>query len=159
MIKSISELVYESIPVAETIKSTWSAEDQKNIGLVGDKLSWIDLGSSKKVYIHHTRETIQGVQEHFILPGEDNTETTEEPEITETTVDMAYSIVCAKPVTYGRLINAAIHQEFSEADGEIDAINRKRFTDPGDSDVTAHDEFVAWVKEGLKELGWKNNGE
>jgi hypothetical protein len=148
MIKSISELVYEEIPTAGSIETEWSDSDKKNLGLTDDKLSWIDLGTSKKVYIHHTRETRETYQG---MPGE------EAGEIKTTTIDLAYPIVCAKPVTYGRLINAAIHQEFSEEDGEIDAINRKRFTDPGDSDVTAHDEFVAWVKEGLKELGWKGN--
>lgn len=148
MIKSIKVLAMSPIDTPETIKENWSEKDLKLIKFLDDKVVEIDLGASKQVFIKHTRGTIPSTEP---IEGEDPI-SGEKKEI-----DYAYAIVCKKPVTYGRLINAAIHQEFSAEDGEIEAINRKRFTDPTDPEITAHDNFVNWVKAGLKEIGWKGD--
>lgn len=147
MIKSIQDLAMQPIDTPETIKENWSEKDLKLVKFLDDKVVEIDLGSSKQVFIKHTRETITTSE----VLDEENLVSHEKE------IDYAYSIVCKKPVTYGRLINAAIRQEFSAEDGEIEAINRKRFTDPSDPEITAHDTFVKWVKAGLKEIGWKGD--
>lgn len=149
MIKSIQELVLEPIDTPKIITETWSEEDLKSIKFLDDKVVEIDLGTSKKVFIKHSREVMP------VAPMEN--EENEPLVMSEKEIDYAYSIICKKPVTYGRLINAAIHQEFSAEDGEIECINRKRFTDPSDPEITAHDTFVNWVKAGLKEIGWKGD--
>lgn len=148
MIKSIQELAFEPIDTPKVIKENWSEKDLRLVKFLDDKVVEIDLGASKQVFIKHTRETIPSTEP---IEGEDPISGGEKE------IDYAYAIVCKKPVTYGRLINAAIHQEFSAEDGEIEAINRKRFTDPSDPEITAHDNFVKWVKAGLKEIGWKGD--
>lgn len=150
MIKSIQDLAMSPIDTPETIKENWSEKDLKLIKFLDDKVVEIDLGSSKQVFIKHTRETITTAE---VLSEENSDNSVSHNK----EIDYAYAIVCKKPVTYGRLINAAIHQEFSAEDGEIEAINRKRFTDPSDPEITAHDTFVKWVKAGLKEIGWKGD--
>lgn len=136
MITNIETLNKEVIESQVDIEKSWDPSMAKKCKFVDGKLAIMDLGRRVKVFIHPTTRQVEdeeGVKE-----------------ITE-----AYSIVCDKPITYGKLINFAEKQEYDEINlGEITAINRKGRQNPEDQDVVVHDAFIAWVKEGLHAIGY-----
>lgn len=137
MLNSIDQLNLTRIANEEEI-NTWDAAEKAKSKCVNGKLAVLDLGSEVEVYIHPQGSSVV------------DPETEETKEVFD-----AYAIRSKKPVSYGKFINDAERQEYDEANlGEISAINRKGRQTPEDPEVLIHDEFIAWVKEGLHAIGF-----
>lgn len=76
----------------------------------------------------------------------------------ETTETRAMQIRVENPVTRGKVINSAEMEAYGlRTSMEVASLNaslaRKHRLDPDDSEVTEHDNFIAWVKRELDSIG------
>ena len=140
MITSLTDLTKIQIETEKSAKENWDKNSLKKSKFAEGYLSEVNLGSAIEVYIHPSTLSVKSEVE-----GKEVT----------TEVHQAYAIRCKAPVTYGKLIDAAEKQEYDVEAGEMEAINRKGRQDPKDPEVKLHDDFIAWVKDGLHKIGWK----
>lgn len=103
------------------------------------KIVQLDLGRKVQVYLSHKSEKIQD-------------------ENGEKTITRAFCVELEKPVTRGRIINAAemmVYRLFTPLDVASFAasLSRKFRDDPNNEDVKEHDDFIAWVKRELDAIG------
>lgn len=135
MLKSLDQLINVVVDSEETIAKSWDKDQLAKAKFTDGILSYLDLGTEIEVYIH---------------PNEVLKDKEDDPKRYS-----VYPIRAAKPATYGSLITAAENREYDELNkGEISAINRKYRTDPEDPDISVHDNFIAWIKSGLKAIGY-----
>jgi hypothetical protein len=76
----------------------------------------------------------------------------------ERVITLAFPIRVAKPITRNAAINAAEMEAYGlstamEVASFTASMARKFRDNPDDSEVKAHDEFIAWVKNELTEIG------
>lgn len=140
MITSLENLTFTQIDSEKSVRENWDKDSLKKAKFAEGYLSEVNLGNGVEVYVHPKSLSVKSEVE-----GEEVT----------TEVHQAYAIRCKAPVTYGKLIDAAEKQEYDVEAGEMEAINRKGRQDPEDPEVKLHDDFIAWIKEGLHKIGWK----
>lgn len=137
MLKSLDQLGLVTIPTEGEAKSSWDPKILKDATFISGVLAKVNLKGSIEVFINPTEVT----------------ELNEDGE--EVKVVKAYRIRCKNPISYGALITAAENAEYDEVNlGEISAINRKYRTDPEDPEIEVHDNFIAWIKNGLRAIGY-----
>lgn len=139
MLKSISQVPKRTLETEESIRKSWSKGNLSKATFHDGWMSQLDLGNEVTVFIHPKPCSVKS-------KDKDGKPVTRQ-------VAKAYAITCAKPIGYGKLINAAELQEYDVANGEMEAINRKGRQNPEDPQVKVHDEFIDWVKQGLKAIG------
>lgn len=103
------------------------------------KIVQLDLGYKVQVYFSHKSEKIQNEN------GEKN-------------ITKAFCVEVEKPITRGRIINAAemiAYRLFTPLDVASFAasLSRKFRDDPNNEEVKEHDDFIAWVKGELDAIG------
>jgi len=137
MLKSLDQLELITIPTEKEAKASWDPSILKDATFVDGVLAKVNLHGSIEVFINPT--------EVNRLDEEGKT----------VKVVKAYRIRCKNPISYGALITAAENAEYDEKNlGEISAINRKYRTDPEDPEIAVHDNFIAWIKTGLRAIGY-----
>jgi hypothetical protein len=137
--KEVNHIIVPTIQTEDAMQdiSTW-----RNKRIVS-----VDEGTHITLYVDHYDETMVETAEE--IPDE-------QPK--ERTVTRAFPIRVTKPLTRDAAINAA-EMEAYHLNSAMDvasfaaSLARKFRDNPEDTEVKEHDEFIAWIKDKLDEIG------